>query len=93
MIPILLWQVEKVVYADVPSLPFADANSAYEKKIMTGQLRTMDTIVDVNGSIADDGIERAEVLFEAQKGDLIDYMDTRKSRRESLTIMTWKALC
>lgn len=120
------------MYADVPSLPFADAKSAYDKKIMAGQLRTVDTIVlgcapysaptdadafwllpvwyvkngymtdlkrafppfyDVNGSITDDGIERAEVLFEAQKGDLIDYIDARKSRRESLTIVTWEALC
>ena len=131
MVLAMLWQVEEVVYADVPLLSFADAKPAFEKEIMAGRLRTVDTIAlgyapytdptdpdvfwllpvwyvkggyttdpkrefspfyDVDGSIADDGIERSEVVFEAQQGDLINYMDTRKNRRRVPTIVTWETL-
>lgn len=131
MVLATFWQVEKVVYADVPLLSFADAKPAFEKEIMAGRLRTVDTIalgyapytdpddpdvfwlvpvwyvkggyttdpkrefkpwLDKDGSIADDGIERREVIFEAQQGDLMNYMDTRKNRREVPTIMTWEIL-
>ncbi|MBP3636627.1 MAG: hypothetical protein J6K13_03620 [Clostridia bacterium] len=126
-----LWQVEEVVYADVPLLSFADAKLAFEKEIMAGRLRTVDTIAlgcapytdptdpdvfwllpvwyvkggyttdskreftpfyDVDGSIADDGIERREIVFEAQQDDLIDYTDSRKNRRRVPTIVTWETL-
>lgn len=118
MVLATLWQVEEVVYTDVPLLSFADAKSAFEKEIKAGRLRTVDTIAlgyapytdpddpdvfwlvpvwyakggyttdpkreftpfyDVDGSMADDGIERAEVVFEAQQGALINDMDTRKN--------------
>lgn len=131
MVLAMLWQVEEVVYMDVPLLSFAEAKPAFEKEIMAGRLRTVDTIVlgyapytdpddpdvfwllpvwyvkggyttdpkreftpfyDVDGSIAADGIERSEVVFEAQQGDLIDYMDSRKNRRRVPTIVTWEAL-
>lgn len=126
-----LWQVEEVVHDDVPLLPFADAKTVFEKEIMAGRLRTMDTIAlgyapytdpsdpdvfwllpvwyvkggystdpkreftpfyDVDSSIADDGIERAEVAFEAQQGNLMYYMDTRKNRREVPNVITWETL-
>ena len=45
---------------------------------------------DVDGSIANDGIERAEVVFEAQQGDLIDYVDSQRNRRRVPTIVTWE---
>lgn len=131
MVLAMLWQVEEVVYADVPLLSFADAKPAFEKEIMAGRLRTVDTIAlgyapytvpddpdvfwllpvwyvkggyatdpkreftpfyDVDGSIADDGIERRESVFEAQQGDLIDYVDSQKNRRRVPTIVTWETL-
>lgn len=126
-----LWQVKEVVYADVPLLSFADAKPAFEKEIIAGRLRTVDTIalgcapytdpddpdvfwllpvwyvkggytthperefkpwLNEDGTVADDGIERKEIVFEAQQGGLIDYEDTRKNRREVPTIVTWGTL-
>lgn len=40
-------------------------------------------------TIADDGIERAEIVFEAQKGQLMDYKDTSRSRRVLPKVYTW----
>lgn len=42
------------------------------------------------GAILDDGIERTEVIFQAQLGTLIDYYDSRKSRRNVPEILTWE---
>ena len=44
MVLAMLWQVEEVVYEDVPLLSFTDAKPAFEKEIMAGRLRTVDTI-------------------------------------------------
>ena len=99
-----LWKLEEVVYADVPLLPFAAAKSVFEKEIMAGRLRTVDTIalgyapctvpddpeafwllpvwyvkggysvdperefapwLNEDGTVADDGVERQEVVVEA----------------------------
>lgn len=42
------------------------------------------------GQVLDDGIERAEVVFQAQQGTLIDYSDKRTKRRALPTIITWQ---
>lgn len=40
----------------------------------------------------DDGIERAEVVFEAQKGELMDYNDRSAKRRVVSKIVTWDSV-
>ena len=44
------------------------------------------------GEIVDDGIERAEVVFEAQKGELMDYNDRSAKRRVVPKIVTWDSV-
>ena len=44
------------------------------------------------GEIVDDGIERAEVVFEAQKGELMDYNDKSAKRRVVPKIVTWDSV-
>ena len=44
------------------------------------------------GEIVDDGIERAEVVFEAQKGELMDYNDRSVKRRVVPKIVTWDSV-
>ena len=44
------------------------------------------------GEIVDDGIERAEVVFEAQKGELMDYNDRSAKRRVVPKIVTWNSV-
>lgn len=58
----------------------------------TDPKREFTPFYDADGRIADDGIERAEVVFEAQQGDLLNYMDTRKNRRSVPSIVTWEPL-
>lgn len=123
-----LWQVEEVVYANVPLLPFAEAKAAFEREIMAGRLRTVDTLalgyapyidpedpevfwllpvwylkgdysadpkreftpyLDDHGAVADDGVERREVVFEAQKGELMDSTDEGKKRKQLSRMITW----
>ena len=43
-----------------------------------------------DGALEDDGIERAEVVFEAQKGVLMDYDDADKGRRDVPKLITWE---
>lgn len=121
MVLTILWQVEEVVYDDVPLLPFTDAKSAFEKEIMAGRLRTVDTIalgyapytdpddpdlfwllpvwyvkggytadptrefkpfLNEDGTVADDGIERQEVVFDVQRGELMDRRSGNNHRRQ-----------
>lgn len=58
----------------------------------TDPKREFTPFYDADGRIADDGIERAEVVFEVQQGDLLNYMDTRKNRRSVPSIVTWEPL-
>ncbi len=116
-----LWQVEERVHDDAPLLPFADAKAAFEKEIVAGRLRTVDTIalgyapytdpsdpdvywllpvwyvnggyttdparefkpwLNEDGTVADDGIEHRDVVFEAYRGRLMEREDRRELRRE-----------
>ena len=43
-----------------------------------------------DGALEDDGIERAEVVFEAQKGVLMDYDDADKGRRDVPKLIMWE---
>ncbi|MGI6688713.1 MAG: hypothetical protein ACOX6Y_10310 [Christensenellales bacterium] len=42
------------------------------------------------GDVLDDGIERAELVFQAQLGSLLDYTDKRPSRRTLPKIIAWQ---
>lgn len=42
------------------------------------------------GEVLDDGIERAEVVFQAQLGKLIDHTDKRSNRRALPKLVTWR---
>lgn len=44
MVLAALWQIEEVVFDDVPLLSFTTARNAFEKEIMAGRLHTVDTI-------------------------------------------------
>lgn len=44
----------------------------------------------ITGEVIDDGVERAELIFQAQLGKLIDYTDKRINRRALPKVMTWQ---
>ena len=50
------------------------------------------SLYGAGGEIVDDGIERAEVVFEAQKGELMDYNDRSAKRRVVPKIVTWDSV-
>ena len=62
----------------------------FQKNCTTDQKREFTPFYDVDGSIAGDDIDRREIVFEAQQGDLIDYVDSQKNRRRVPTIVTWE---
>lgn len=44
---------------------------------------------DEEGEYVDDGMEHYEVIFNANTGELIDFMDNRKGKRKVPAIVTW----
>ena len=122
-----LLQVEKVVHADVPLLSFDGAKAAFEEEILSGRLRSVETLalgyapyadpedadlfwllpvwyvrggyaedprqefkpwLNPDGTVADDGIERREVVFEAQQGTLME----SGTRANAPAIRLWGSL-
>lgn len=45
---------------------------------------------DQSGEVIDDGVQRAELAFQAQLGSLLDYNDKGKNRRAVPRIITWE---
>lgn len=45
---------------------------------------------EYTGEEVDNGFEKHEVVFQAQAGTLLDYKDTRKTRRQVIDIITWE---
>lgn len=126
----LLMEEAGLVHEDIPLLPFEKAKEAFEREIMAGRLRSVDSLElcyipyadpkdgktfwllpawylkggytrdaerefkpysdQYSGEVIDDGVERAEVVFEAQRGKLLDYTAKNKNRRALPGIITWQ---
>ena len=44
---------------------------------------------DATGMVADSGVEYMEVVFQAQLGELMDYNDSSRTRRNVPKVVTW----
>ena len=125
-----LFAEKDLIVDDIPLLPFTSAKKAFEKEIMAGRLRSIDSLelcyipyldpkddqvfwllpawvlkggytrdpkrgftphLDPDsGQVVDDGIERLELVYQAQLGSLLDYADKRNNRRAVPKIITWQ---
>lgn len=62
----------------------------YVQGIYTRNAQTeLITEIDEDSQVVYENLERREVIFQAQKGELIDYLDQSKNRRVVPAILTW----
>ena len=66
-------------------LPVWYAKGAYTRN----PTREFTPWTDEDGHVADSGVESMEVVMQAQLGTLLDYNDTRRSRRNLPKVLTW----